>query len=197
MAGRPPELARHWPACRVSRVFPRPFCFLRLRSPPGPSSSPASRLPSLAFPSPAFPTGLRGLARVGGPRRRSCAAAPRFVGLGARGRWRLAPPPPPARPRRCGSRGRVPARVPAPGGGTLGGFSLPLLFLGDARRRVLRKKLLFLPTPLGLGRGRRLEGLGVPSQVPPFIVRSSGVRGRGDRDSTARLAPSPVPGLQA
>lgn len=149
------------------------------------------------FPLPRFsqrPSRARESGRAAAGKLCRCLALCRF---GRSRKMAVGPPPPLVRQRRCGSRGRVPARVPAPGGGTLGGFSLPLPFLGDARRRVLRKKLLFLPTPLGLGRGRRLEGLGVSSQVPPFILRSSGVRGRGDRDSTARLAPSAAPGLQA
>lgn len=194
LAGGPPELARHWPACRVCRVFPRPFCFLRLHSPPPPAPSPASRLPSLALPSPAFPRGLCGLARVGGPRRRRSAATLCFVGLGAGedGGW--------SSPSPAGCVAAPEAAFPQVFPRwvwELSGAPLCPSFSGDPRPPVLRKKLLFFHSSLGLGRERSLEALGLSSHVPPFNLRSSGVRSRGDRDSTVRLAPSPAPGLQA
>lgn len=178
---------------RLSR-FSRPFCFLRLHSPPPPAPSPAFRLPSLALPSPAFPRGLRGLARVGGPRRQRSAATLRFVGLGAGedGGWSSPSPAGCVAAPEAAFPQVFPRRVRE-----LSGLPLCPFFSGAPRPPVLRKKLVFFHNSLGLGRGRSLEGLRLSSHVPPFILRSSGVRGRGDRDSAVRLAPSPAPALQA
>ena len=154
----------------------------------------AGRAEATQLPSPAFPRGLCGLARVGGPRRRRSAATLCFVGLGAGedGGW--------SSPSPAGCVAAPEAAFPQVFPRwvwELSGAPLCPSFSGDPRPPVLRKKLLFFHSSLGLGRERSLEALGLSSHVPPFILRSSGVRSRGDRDSTVRLAPSPAPGLQA
>lgn len=113
LARGPPELALHWPTCRVNRVLPRPFYFLRLHSPPQPAPSPGSRLPSPAFPCPPLPRLSQKPSRSRESGRAaavgmSCGAAPcRFrrsgkMAVGVLFFFR-------AGPRRRPSRGRVPA----------------------------------------------------------------------------------------
>lgn len=88
MAGGPPELARHWPAVRVNRAFPRPPL------PGAPLAAAArprlrARLPSLPLPRPSHRSSRS---------RENGAARCRF---GSSGKMAVAPPPPGGAPRRC------------------------------------------------------------------------------------------------
>lgn len=98
MAGGLPQFVPHWLAGDANRVFPRPFCFLRLHSRPRPASSPGPAS-FLSLP-PAFPRGLR-VAVFGSRESRSVpgggAGVPgsvpcRFGLCGEDGGW--SPPPP-------------------------------------------------------------------------------------------------------
>lgn len=164
LEGGPPELACHWPSPRVNRIFPRPFCFLRLRSPPQPAPSPGSQLPSPALPTPAFPRGLRGLAREEAPRSGGWLGRALSV-WPAGGRWRLASCPVGVCRPRC-------ARV---------------LSAVDAQPRLAGLALSFPPPGVVRSTGSFNSPLPRPAHRQgegwrPFTLPGSGLRGRSDRD---------------